>query len=41
VQTITKLGVFDKAAVPYSTALYLDTDIVLTHLINSIFSDPK
>ncbi|KAF4209904.1 hypothetical protein CNMCM5878_004993 [Aspergillus fumigatiaffinis] len=41
VQTITKLRVFDPTAVPYSTVLYLDTDIVLTRPIDSIFSDPS
>jgi alpha-N-acetylglucosamine transferase len=40
VQTITKLRVFDPTAVPFSTVLYLDTDIVLTRPIDSIFSDP-
>lgn len=41
VQTITKPRVFDPTAVPYSTVLYLDTDIVLTRLIDSIFSNPS
>jgi alpha-N-acetylglucosamine transferase len=41
VQTITKLRVFDPTAIPYSTVLYLDTDIVLTRQIDSIFSDPS